>query len=239
MPVLRDVGIGSAVPERLLGAHPAACNAACIALCGGRGSGSRAAVRPPARLPDLVRRAVPRSVGAHRRVLAARPGGDWPGRQHGRCSASRRSASSARGACRRRYRGAEGNGIGGAARAGDSDPDIRACFIGRFTRQARLDDMAAFVTPAAIRAPWPLIERSVLGDLRRSGRRRSGWQVSQRHDAASTGGVPRTVTTRRVWVASLAPLWRAWRPMVSPAVLCGGRRTPNGCRPQKATRSSS
>jgi hypothetical protein len=51
------------------------------------------------------------------------------------------------------------------ARLTDTDPDVRAYFIGKLMRQAKPDDVFTFVTPRTIRDQWTLIERH-LGQTR-------------------------------------------------------------------------
>jgi hypothetical protein len=47
----------------------------------------------------------------------------------------------------------------------DSDPDVRAYFIGKLMRQAKPDDVFGFVSLRSIRQQWPRIERH-LGQAR-------------------------------------------------------------------------
>jgi len=44
-------------------------------------------------------------------------------------------------------------------RLDDPNPDVRAYFIGKLMRQAKPDDVFAFVTPRTILDLWPQIER--------------------------------------------------------------------------------
>lgn len=53
-------------------------------------------------------------------------------------------------------------------RLGDADPDVRAYFIAKLMRQAKPDDVFAFVSPRTIRENWSRIEQ-------RLGRTRSFW----------------------------------------------------------------
>jgi hypothetical protein len=50
----------------------------------------------------------------------------------------------------------------------DADPEVRAYNLGRLMRQARPDDVFAFVTLREIRAAWPLAQRYL-------GRTRAFW----------------------------------------------------------------
>lgn len=45
------------------------------------------------------------------------------------------------------------------ARLRDADPVVRAYFLGKLMRQARPDDVFAFVSPHDILQDWPLLER--------------------------------------------------------------------------------
>lgn len=54
------------------------------------------------------------------------------------------------------------------ARLVDPDPDVRAYYLGKLMRQARPDDVFAFVTLREIKAVFPLV-------LRYLGRRRDYW----------------------------------------------------------------
>lgn len=51
----------------------------------------------------------------------------------------------------------------------DPDPDVRAYFVGKLMRQAKPDDVFTFVSPRAIRADWPRVERHL-------GQARAFWQ---------------------------------------------------------------
>jgi len=54
------------------------------------------------------------------------------------------------------------------ARLADEDPEVRAYFVGKLMRQARPDDVFAFVSPRAIREQWALTARHL-------GRSRAFW----------------------------------------------------------------
>jgi hypothetical protein len=45
------------------------------------------------------------------------------------------------------------------AKLRDADPAVRAYFLGKLMRQARPDDVFAFVSPRDILQAWPLLER--------------------------------------------------------------------------------
>lgn len=48
----------------------------------------------------------------------------------------------------------------------DPNPDVRAYLVGKLMRQAKPDDVFAFVSPRTIRDLWPRLER-YLGQTRR------------------------------------------------------------------------
>lgn len=53
-------------------------------------------------------------------------------------------------------------------RLADSEPEVRAYFLGKMMRQAKPDDVFEFVDLATIRELWPLLERYL-------GQRRDFW----------------------------------------------------------------